>query len=100
MSYAVHTKFAINEKVRLYARVGRALIAARESEEDPYEALESVIQWDGYVKSVEEADELARPEDFDYLDFIESRYAWMRRYAPTLLSCFEFKAANMISLYR
>ncbi len=84
---------AINEKVRLYARVGRALIAARESEGDPFKALESVIPWEGYVLSVAEADELSQPEDFDYLDLIESRYGWVRRYAPKLLEAFEFKAA-------
>jgi TnpA family transposase len=85
---------AINEKVRLYARVGRALITARESEGDPYEALEAVLPWDRYIRSVEEADELSRPEDFDYLDLIESRYGWIRRYAPKLLEAFEFKAAK------
>ncbi len=85
---------AINEKVRLYARLGRALIAARETGEDPYGALESVLPWDRYVKSVEQAEDLSGPEDFDYLDLIGSRYGWMRRYAPTLLEAFEFKAAT------
>lgn len=33
----------INEKVRLYAKVGKALISARESEQDPYELLQSII---------------------------------------------------------
>jgi TnpA family transposase len=84
---------AINEKVRLYARVGQALITARESRTDPYEALEGVIPWDGYVRSVEEADALSQPGDFDYLDLIASRYGWIRRYAPKLVEAFEFKAA-------
>ena len=34
---------AINEKVRLYARVGAALIAARDSEKDAFGAITSVI---------------------------------------------------------
>jgi hypothetical protein len=36
---------AINEKVRLYARVGTALIAARDSKQDPYDAITTVIPW-------------------------------------------------------
>jgi hypothetical protein len=34
---------AINDKVRLYARVGAALIAARERKQDPFDAITAVI---------------------------------------------------------
>ena len=56
---------AINEKVRLYARVGAALIAAREAGRDPFEAITTVIPWERFRASVAEAEALARPEDFD-----------------------------------
>jgi len=39
---------AINEKVRLYARVGAALIAAREAGRDPFEAITTVIPWERF----------------------------------------------------
>src|SRR6516225_9393506 len=39
---------AINEKVRLYARVGAALIAAREGRQDPFDAITAVIPWDRF----------------------------------------------------
>lgn len=85
---------AINEKVRLYADIGDALINAREGEGDAYAAIESVLSWDNFLKSVEEAGKLARPADFDYFDLLDRRYSQLRRYTPTLLSAFEFKASN------
>lgn len=89
-----HDGKAINEKVRLYADIGDALINAREGEGDAYAAIESVLSWDNFLKSVEEAGKLARPADFDYFDLLDRRYSQLRRYTPTLLSAFEFKASN------
>jgi hypothetical protein len=34
---------AINDKVRLYSRIGRALIAAKRSGSDPFAAIEAII---------------------------------------------------------
>jgi hypothetical protein len=56
---------AINEKVRLYAHVGTALIAARDSKQDPYDAITTVIPWERFRTTVAEAEALARSEDFD-----------------------------------
>jgi hypothetical protein len=40
---------AINEKVRLYARVGAALIAARDNQQDAFDAITAVIPWDRFL---------------------------------------------------
>jgi hypothetical protein len=47
---------AINEKLRLYAKVGSALIDAREKGCDPFSAIETVVSWDVFMTSVREAD--------------------------------------------
>jgi hypothetical protein len=36
---------AINEKVRLYAKVGQALIEAKETGNDPFAAIEQILSW-------------------------------------------------------
>jgi hypothetical protein len=82
---------AINEKVRLYGRVGTALIAARERGQDPYEAITAVISWDRFRASVAEAEALARPEDFDSYERLGEHYATMRRWAPAFLAAFSFQ---------
>lgn len=84
---------AINEKVGLYAAVGKALIAARETGEDPYAVIEDSVGWERFVESIEEAEELALPADFDYLEHLEGQYRRLRGYAPALLETFEFSAA-------
>jgi TnpA family transposase len=84
---------AINEKVGLYAKLGEALITARESGKDPYTVLDEILPWERFVASVAEAQELAMPQSFDYLDFLEAGHTYVRRYAPALLEAFEFRAA-------
>ena len=84
---------AINEKVRLYVRVGHALIDARQKGLDPYAAIESVVAWDSFTRSVDEAERLAQPESFDHLHLLAESYDQVRRYAPVLLETFDFRAA-------
>jgi hypothetical protein len=47
---------SINDKVRLYARVGAALITAQESKQDPFDAIAAVIPWERFRASVAEAE--------------------------------------------
>ena len=60
----------VNEKVGLYAGVGKALIAARESGEDPYALIEEFVPWERFIESVAEAEDLALPEAFDFLEHL------------------------------
>jgi len=84
---------AINEKVRLYGRIGSALLAAKQSGSDPFAAIESVISWEKFTQSVTEAQNLAGTEDFDYLNRIGDGYSQIRRYAPAFLEALVMKAA-------
>jgi TnpA family transposase len=84
---------AINEKVRLFYRVGQALLEAKRTGGDPYRAIEAVISWEAFTRSVTEAEQLARPEDFDYLHRIGDGYSQIRRYAPAFLEALTLKAA-------
>jgi len=61
---------AINDKVRLYSKIGQALLEAKESGSEPYAAIEAVIPWDEFTESVSEAELLARPEGFDHLHLV------------------------------
>jgi TnpA family transposase len=84
---------AINAKVHLYWKVGRALVEAKETGSDPFAAIESVISWDAFAQSVTEAQELAKTDDFDYLGRIGDGYNQIRRYAPALLEALSLEAA-------
>ncbi|EKE30790.1 Transposase for transposon Tn1546 [Salimicrobium jeotgali] len=84
----------LNEKVIHFSNIGRALIKAKSEELDVFEVLESVIEWNTFVSSVEEAKELARPDDYDYLDLLQKRFYSLRKYTPTLLKALEFQSTK------
>ena len=84
---------AINDKVRLYGRVGQALLEAKKSGADPFAAIESVLSWDAFAASVGEAQKLAQPAQFDFLHRIGESYATLRRYAPQFLEVLKLRAA-------
>lgn len=82
---------AINEKVRLYARVGAALIAAHDNKRDAFRAIARVVPWERFRATVAEAESLARPEEFDTLEKIGEHYAGIRRWSPAFLHAFDFE---------
>ena len=84
---------AINDKVRLYGRIGQALLEAKQNGGDPFAAIESVIPWATFAASVNEAVKLAQPEDFDFLRRLGEGYATVRRYAPKFLNVLKLRAA-------
>ncbi|MES5929948.1 Tn3 family transposase [Bacillus cereus group sp. MG9] len=84
----------LNEKVIHFTNIGQALIKAKEEKLDAFEVLESVIEWNSFVSSVVEAQELARPADYDYLDLLQKRFYTLRKYTPTLLRVLEFDSTK------
>ncbi|WP_324657975.1 Tn3 family transposase [Bacillus altitudinis] len=84
----------LNEKVIHFTNIGQALIKAKQEKLDVFEVLESVIEWNSFVSSVEEAQDLARPADYDYLDLLQKRFYSLRKYTPTLLRVLEFHSTK------
>jgi TnpA family transposase len=84
---------AINDKVRLFYRIGHALLAAKQSGSDPFAAIEAIISWDVFSESINEAEKLARSENFDYLSLVGKGFNQLRRYTPTFLNALTMKAA-------
>jgi len=83
---------AINDKVRLYARVGAALIAARDGKQDAFDAIIAVVSWERFCTTVAEAEALARPEEFDAYQNVGEHYAGIRRWSPAFLDAFKFES--------
>ena len=82
---------AINEKVRLYAKIGAALILARDGQGDAFAAIDQVIPWERFCTTVAEAQTLARPEEFDPYQMLTDHYVGIRRWAPAFLEAFTFQ---------
>lgn len=86
---------AINDKVRLYSKIGHALMEAKKKEEDPFVAIEKIISWEDFEKSVAEADNLAQPESFDHFYLLNEQYATLRRYTPKFLEVLDLRASSV-----
>jgi TnpA family transposase len=82
---------AINDKVRLYASVGAAVITAHDQKQDAFAAIAKVIDWERFRTSVAEAEKLARPEEFDTYQKLAEHYAAVRRWSPAFLQAFAFE---------
>jgi TnpA family transposase len=83
---------AINDKVRLLARLGAALIAAKAGGADAFEAVARVISWDHLASSVEEARRLVRPDKVDIVALTARGLPVVRAVGPALLGAFTFHA--------
>jgi TnpA family transposase len=83
---------AINDKVRLLAKLGATLIEARESGADLQEAVASAIGWDKLARSVEEANRLARPDKADLSALAARAWPVLHRLGPLFLGSLRFHA--------
>jgi TnpA family transposase len=83
--------------LRLLARAGRALIAAREDETDAAEAVENAVGWGPFLRAVAEAEQIARPETVDVRAELVQRWPAMRQFAPALLEAFAFEGTASAS---
>ncbi len=84
---------AINDKLRLYGRVGQALLEAKKHGGDPFAAIATILSWDAFAASITQAQKLTQPEDFDFLHRISEGYATLRRYTPEMLTELRLHAA-------
>ena len=78
--------------MRLYSKIGRALVEAKESGGDPYVAIEKVLPWSEFERSVSETAQLAQPQTFDHLHLVGEQYGILLRYTPEFLDVLKLKA--------
>lgn len=85
-------KRTINNKLRLFAAIGDALIKARETGADPLEAVEAVVAWDQLEREVSVAHQLVRPDTLDPVTLAATHHAVLRGVGRLFLATFEFGA--------
>lgn len=85
---------SVVEQLGTYQSVCAALIAAREQQADPYQAVEAVVPWDQLVATVREGRETVSAEALDPLHHVVRAYPKVRAYALRLLSAFTFRAVG------
>jgi TnpA family transposase len=81
----------INETLKLHVALVRALLDAKRRKADAFAAVKKVTTWKDLTASVEEAEKVVQPGEFDSLAWIGDSYPVLRRYAPQFLEAFEFR---------
>jgi len=82
----------INGKIRLLARLGDALIAAKVSGDDPLSAIEAVVGWEDLGREVNEARRLVRADTLDPVELAANNFPILRRVGPAFVASFTFGA--------
>jgi hypothetical protein len=88
---------AINDKVRLLAKLGAVLIEAKQNGADLQEAVASAIGWDRLARSVEEAKCPARPEKADLRALAVRAWPVLHRLGPLFLGSLRFNAVPSVA---
>jgi len=83
---------AVNDKVRLLAKLGAALIEAKQCSADLDGAVASAVGWERLAASVADAERLARPDKVDLKALAGRAWPVMHRLGPMVLDTFRFQA--------
>ena len=83
---------AANDKVRLFAKLGAALITAKEGDADLDGAVVSAIGWEKLAASVAEAKRLVRPDKVDLRALAARAWPVLHRLGPVFLDTFQLRA--------
>ncbi|QPC88907.1 Tn3 family transposase (plasmid) [Mesorhizobium sp. NBSH29] len=88
----IRDRRAINDKIRLLARLGDALIAAKDSGSDPIAAVGRVIAWEDLAASIAEAKRLVRTDGPDRAAIVARGHAVVRAVGPRLFDSLTFRS--------
>ncbi|HET8765648.1 MAG TPA: DUF4158 domain-containing protein, partial [Rhodanobacter sp.] len=83
---------AINDKVRLLAKLGGALIKARDAKADLETAVAEAVGWDRLARGVAEAERIARPDKADLPARAARAWPVLHRLGPLFLGAFRLRA--------
>jgi TnpA family transposase len=83
---------AVNDKVRLFAKLGTALIKAKAGGADLDSAIATAVGWEKLAVSVAEAERLARPDKADLPALAARAWPVLHRLGPVFLDSFKLHA--------
>lgn len=87
------SRTSVTALMRTYSRLGEALLNARETGEEPFSVIETVIGWDFLAESIARAKELTRPAATDSFALVSSQFTTVRRYSPAFLAVLDLRSA-------
>ncbi len=83
---------ATNEKVRLFSELGQVVLDPTVQDPHLRATIYQRISREALQRAVVEAEQIARPDDDNYFDFLEARYSYLRQFVPAFLDAFTFQS--------
>jgi TnpA family transposase len=83
-----------NEKVQLFREIGRVVLDPKVKDAELRRTIYRHIPPAELRDAVEESDRIIRPLDDHYLDFLESRYTYLRQFTPEFIAALAFRAGS------
>lgn len=84
---------SIKEKLKHFIQIGEALIEAKANHKDAFEQLDTLMNWNDFIESVEEARLLTESKKLDALALTKSKYQRLRPYVKEMLAKFDYNFA-------
>ncbi|MGB5734928.1 MAG: DUF4158 domain-containing protein [Thiohalocapsa sp.] len=83
----------IKQALGMFARLGKALIEARDQQREPWESIEAVLSWEALCSMIDTIETFSQPRRLDALGYVDAFYPQIPRYAPAMLEKLDFQAA-------
>lgn len=83
---------ATNEKLMLFREIGAVVLDPQVSDKELRAVIYRCVGQDRLQAAVAQCDEIIRPQDDSYFDFLKTRYSYIRRFAPAFLEAFHFQS--------
>lgn len=83
----------MGEQLSIFYKIGSVLLEARETGEDPFDAVESVISWEALAQSISETKNLTTKQNFDSLYFLSDKYSIVKKYGVEFLRELDLRSA-------
>ncbi|MBB6099743.1 hypothetical protein HNR42_003201 [Deinobacterium chartae] len=94
LSKILSHKTTITESLNLTYTIGKILIAAKETGENPLPEIEGLISWEDLVRVMEASKNVTDQKMLDSMHLLKGQYRKFRKYARKMLSSFEFQASS------
>ena len=94
LSKILSHKTTITESLNLTYTIGKILIAAKETGENPLPEIEGLISWEDLVRVMEASKQVTDQKMLDSMHLLKGQYRRFRKYARKMLASFEFQASS------
>lgn len=86
-----------NKKVKLLRKIGNIVLNDNIEDMKLRNEIYNIISKDNLEQEIKECDDIIRPDDDSYYDFLKNKYGYIRKFSPIFLKSFSFFSNKLFS---